>query len=381
MANFELKQDSDIFRFDTLTGTVTKNDAGFGTWTTDNQNRLIAQSAEGIKVPFTVVWKFNDKNELCLLDGEEQLVNFHDDSRPGYSVDRAVLNVKTKTGGPAQFQLRGEWDLDDSIRLIFTTPDNVKSTLEGRLNDLKSRFVYRFASRTSGRASHQSLLLFAGAWRTNPADQTQLQFLYNRENLTEDIFSLPGTYRFDAADNKLIYSYMAAGRTHGITFLGSLRVSPDFQISYAVKATMGQTGGMITASAVFANPSFDGMLELAVENPRTGSATYSIAGQFTHVRQSGTRIGVGFALAGGGGQPLTLLFQGSFTSNTGGTLDFTFTKNAQHMTISFTASQIRIGSVIAGASATIELAGGKLVGIEAMFGITFGSTSIAGGNV
>ncbi|MBN1567275.1 MAG: hypothetical protein JXA73_05485 [Acidobacteria bacterium] len=380
MATFELRQDSDKFQFDTLTGAVTKNGAAFGKWTTDNQNRLIAQPKEGKDVLFTMVWKFNDENELCLLNGGNQLVNFHDDARPSYSVDKAVLNVKTRTGVAPQFQLHGEWDLDDSLRLTFTTPDNVKSVLEGRLNDLRSRFVYRFASRTPGRASHQSLLLFVGTWRTNPEDQTQLQFLYKRENLTEDIFSLPGTYAFDAGDNKLMYSYAAEGRVHDIAFLGYLRVTPDFQICYAVKATMRQTGGTIAASAVFANPSFNGTLQLAVDSPRLGKTTYSVAGHFTHVRQSGTKIGVGFAIAGGGGQPLTLMFQGTFAANTGGTLDFTFTKNAQNMTISFTASQIKIGGAVAGASATIELAGGKLVGVEAMFGITFGSTSIAGGN-
>ena len=372
MATFELIQDADRFRFDTLTGTVTRNGAAFGVWTTDDHNRLIARPAQGADVPFTVVWKFNDNNELCLLEvGAAQLVNFHEAARPNYSVDQAVLKVKTRTGGSMQFQLFGEWDLDDQIRLTFTTPDNVKSVLEGRLNDLNSRFVYRVTSKVPGRESHQSTLLFRGVWRTNPADHTQLQFLYKRKNLTEDIFSLPGTYRFDTVDNKLLYGFSAAGRNHEIAFVGSLRISSDFQITYSVKAQLGQTGGVIAATAVFANPSFDGMLELAVDNPRTGSAVYSIAGEFTHVRRSGTRIGVGFAIAGGGGQPLTLMFQGSFTTNTGGTLDFTFTKNAQYMTISFTATQIKIGVASVNSSATIVLAGGNLVGVEAMFDVTF----------
>src|SRR5215813_5735732 len=167
MAAFTLKKDTDTYQFDTSgNASVTKNGAPFGTRTTDAQNKLIAQASDGSnKVAFEVTWAFSDQNELCVKSGNTLLCNFHADRRPRYDVVNAVLKVKPDFLSQHQFDLRGEWDLTSDMKLTFKTPDNVVSTLDGRLNDLRSRFNYRFASKVSGRESHTAQFVFVGRWR------------------------------------------------------------------------------------------------------------------------------------------------------------------------------------------------------------------------
>ncbi|MEP7305509.1 MAG: hypothetical protein ABJA98_08340 [Acidobacteriota bacterium] len=382
MATFQLKDGADTYRFDTSgNGAVAKNGAAFGTWTTDTRNTLTAQSADGTRsVAFDVSWVFSDRNELCIKSGATLLCNFHDDRRPRYDVVNAVLKVKPELTAPHQFELRGEWDLLPDMRLTFTTPDRVVSTLDGRVNDLRSRFNYRFASQVAGHESHAAQLVFVGRWRKDPGDPVRLNFIFQREDLSEDIFVLAGALTFSKAENQMIYRFDAGAQKHEIDFIGTLRVSPDFQISYTVANQVAQGNqtqvfaSEVVIDAVFANPSFEGDLSLAVKRPGGGETIFTIGGQFKHIRvPGGTNLAIGFAVSGGtGATPTTVAIDGTFSFASGNQLQFTLARNARQTTIGVSADQIKLGSVAtANAVGTIRLQDGSLRSVEVMFGITF----------
>jgi hypothetical protein len=380
VATFSLKSGSDTYQFDTAGNAgVRKNGVPFGSWTTDVQNKLIAQSEDGsVKVPFPVTWVFTDKNELCLKSGNDLLCNFHADRRPRYDVVNAVLKVKPDFVAQHQFELRGEWNLTPDMKLTFTTPDNQVSTLDGNLNDLRSRFNYRIASKVSGHESHTAQFLFVGRWRKDPDDPLKLNFVFQRENGTEDVFALAGTVTFNKSDNQMVYHFDGPTRTHQINLIGTLRVSPDFQLSYTIANQVAQgnqtqvTTSEIVIDALFGNSSFDGGLALSVKRAAEETVV-NLSGQFTHVRILGGNLGIGFAISGGTGTtPTIVALNGTFSTNAVGELQFTFAKNAKQMTIGISANQIKLGNfATANASGTIRLQDGSLRSIDVMFGVTF----------
>ena len=383
MANFTIRKAGDSWDFDTSgNGAVSANGLTFGTWGTDEQNTLIARSTDGSKTEsFDVAWSFNGNNELCVSSregaaGGEPLANFHEGRRPRYDLRDGVLIVRPDFTSAHQFEVRGEWDLREDMKLAFTTIDGIVSVLDGALSDLRSRFAYRIASKTVGRQDQTAILLFVGRWRADPDDKARLNFIYLRANRTEDIFKLPGELKVQPGTNQLAYSF--ANGKHNVSLVGSMRVSPDFQITYSVGAQVSQGNQVqvipadIVMEAVFANPSFAGGLQLAVKRPGGKEMVLTLSGKFTHVRQNGSRIGIGFSIAGGpGAAPFVVAFQGTFESADGARISFTFAGNAKSATIGFAADQIRIGGALASASATLEMKGGRVVAVQAMFGFTF----------
>jgi hypothetical protein len=379
---FQLKAGANTYRFDTTgNAAVTRNGAAFGTWTTGPRNTLVAQSTDGIvQIPFDVTWMFSDANELCVKSGDTLLCNFHDDRRPRYDVVNGVLKVKPDLSGAHQFELRGEWDLLPDMTLTFTTPDQQVSTLDGRLNDLRSRFNYRLASKVPGRESHTAQLVFVGRWRKDPLDPVKLNFIFQREDLSEDIFVLAGTLAFDKTENQMIYRFDTGTQTHQIDFIGTLRVSPDFQISYSIanQVAQGSQTQVLTSEvvidAVIANPALEGDLSLAVTRHGQTDTVFTIGGRFKHIRVGGgSNLAVGFAVSGGtGATPTTVAIDGTFSSAGGTELQFTFTRNAKQTTIGVSANQIKLGTVAtASTAATIRLGDGSLRSVEIMFGVTF----------
>ena len=380
MATFTLTSGTNTFVFDTSgNGAVTRNGVAFGQWSTNERNQLVVRPAQtgAPAQAFDVKWQFNDKNELCLSSGTQLLCNFHDDRRPRYDLAHAVLKVKPDVFGEQQFELRGEWDLrEQDMKLEFTMPDGAKSTLDGTLSDLRSRFAYHIASKTAGREDHTAILVFVGRWGKDPNDSTKLNFLYLRENNTEDVFKLPGDLEFSPGTNQIVYKF--GGGLHKVQIVGRVRVSPTFQITYSVGSQFSSGGATqvgasdIVIDAVFANASFEGGLQLAVRRPAGGETIYRISGQFTHVRQSGTRIGVGFSISGGTGTtPVVVGFRGTFDIANNGKVFFSFEGNAKNNTIEFGVDQIRLGGSTASASASIVTKDGKLAGVEVMFGFQF----------
>ena len=382
MAKFDLQKGADKFGFDTSgNGAVTKNGASFGVWTTDDQNKLVARPTDGSdSVSFDVVWVFTEQNELSVKNGNTVLCNFHADRRPRYDLFNAVLKVKPDFTGAHQFALHGEWDLRDDMKLTFTTPDKQVSVFDGQLNDLRSRFNYRVRSKVAGHESHTAQFLFVGRWRKDPADAAKLNFIYQRANGTEDTFVMAGTLTFNKADNQMVYRFDAATQSHQIDFVGSLRVSPDFQITYSIANQIAQgsqsqvVASDIVIDAVFANPAFEGGLSLAVKRPNGGETVFTLSGQFTHIRVSGTtNLAVGFSITSGtGATPTTVAIAGTFSFKNQSQLQFTFAHNAKQTTIGISATQLKLGTfATANASATIQLQDGSLKSVEVMFGVTF----------
>jgi len=192
---------------------------------------------------------------------------------------------------------------------------------------------------------------------------------------------LPGDFKFSRGDNQLVYSFNGATAAHQVTIVGTLRVSPSFQLTYSIKNQIasGIVGSEIVIAAVVANPSFDGNLQLAVKKPGGGETIFMVSGQFTHIRLGGTEVGVGFAISGGtGSTPLTVSINGKFSKTPVGDVTFTFERNAKFITIGVSAAQIRLGAFSATASATVKLVDGSVASVEVMFGVVFPLRSLSG---
>jgi len=177
---FTLTKGTDTFEFDTSgAGAVKKNGAVFGSWNTDDHNKLLAKPADGsAPITFDVVWRFTPQNELCLFNGNMLLINFHAERRPSYKLDRTILIVQPAFAKSHQFSVRGTWNLSSDMTLQFQTLDGQRSTISGSLSDPRGRFLYVIRSLDPAHGSHQSSLLFTGRWIKDPGDSTKLNFLF-----------------------------------------------------------------------------------------------------------------------------------------------------------------------------------------------------------
>src|SRR5437763_5862360 len=92
---FRLSQGADNFDFD-LKGQVRHNGDAFGTWSTDDQNRIAATGAAGAPATFVVDWAFNPKNQLTIASGGQTLLTLAPAAgmRPSFDTLDAVPRAK-----------------------------------------------------------------------------------------------------------------------------------------------------------------------------------------------------------------------------------------------------------------------------------------------
>lgn len=377
MATFKLTKDQDTFEFDVL-GPV-KNQAGqvIGKWNTDNNNKVVVQKDAGGSVVFeNLVWKFNANNQLVLSTADKEVVNFHKvGNRPFYETKDAVLLVRPERNNTFSFSLRGEWDLSDKHDLSITI-NGVTSVLDGFIQDQTGRFMYHFFDKGST-SLDRSILGFRGVWKQDAADALKLSFKYKRANQTEDEFVLPRAVTINRTMNQLMYEYDKKGQKFRLQFMGLLKISDDFVISYELDDQKSQNGDVLskkttfTIKAEFDKKDFSGNIEFKVAK-QGGTSTLSLRGNFTAVHKKGIKLSVGFAfeqVTASGIISSTFAFNGKIEFGSGMKVQWTFERNATKTTITISASDIRIGDAQIDGSLNIIGENNKFSGIRVLFGI------------
>jgi hypothetical protein len=356
MATFTLKKDNTTsFDCDTL-GKVKKAGADFGTWNTSKDNKIIIKGKDGSQTPIDVVWKFNDFNELCLLDtANKPLLNFHSTQNvvPFFAANKAVLQVFADENEDFSFELRGEWDMTDKHDLSITI-NNVKSVIDGFVDDPESRFSYHFFDKVKNPFN----IIFNGEWKqiTDNDGKPGLSFKYSREDGTQDEFKLPEAITIDRGVNQFVYQYNKKNKTRRIRLVGLLNVTPDFRITYSIDRQEGEEGGEEVKSttfeikAVLTKSKFEGDIEFLVKKAdgKTGTSLLGIRGSFT-ARPGGNVLKVGFAFAqerNGQMTKTTILFNGSLKlKNSLTEVQWDFAKTDNVTTFSITISDVKLGNV------------------------------------
>ncbi|PYP89962.1 MAG: hypothetical protein DMF61_01810 [Blastocatellia bacterium AA13] len=383
MASFQLKKGADVFDCDVF-GPVKKNGNQIGAWTTSKDNKIVINQTNGSPLTFDVTWKFNSDNHLCLSSGGNQIIDFHNvGNRPVCGARTAVLLTKPDKGAAFTFELRGEWDLDENHNLSFTI-NGAKSTLDGFIDDPLGGFVYHFRNKKD--ITQESLLAFVGKWQVNnsgaAAGALIMDFVYSREDGSEDKFTLPKSMIINRANNQLLYQYDKNNETFNIQIAGLLKISKDFEITYTIDRQVSGSGAerltstTFTLGAVFNKPNLSGDLELTIKKTdgTAGSTTLTIGGNFTAMLGANQlQVGYSFSQIRSGNTINTVFaFNGTLNIAHNGQVQFTFEKSASsQLSVSISAENIQLGSARANAALNLKTQDGKVVGIFGLFGVSF----------
>lgn len=382
MATFQLKQGADTFDCDPF-GVVTRGGAAAGSWTTGKDNKINIKRTDGSQTSIDVNWKFDGNNHLCLFSGETQIFDFYNaGNNPQCGALNAVLVVKPDRNKPFTFQLRGEWDLDEKHNLSITI-NGAKSTLDGFIDDPRGRFMYHFRNKED--ITQESILGFVGNWQQNAAAQAQgqlvMDFVYSREDGTKDTFTLPKSMIINRVNNQLLYQYDKNNEVFRVQIAGLLKISKDFELTYTIDRQVSGTGAeqvkstTFTVGAVFTKPTLSGELTLALKKTdgTAGGTSLTIAGNFTAMLGA-TQLQAGFSFSqirSGNKVDTTFAFSGTLSIANNGQVQWKFEKNAQQLSVSISASDIKLGKARADARLNLTAQNGKVVGVTGLFGVSF----------
>lgn len=304
MSEFNLSNGTNIYTLDLAGKVFDETNNQVGKWTTNNQNKIVINKNSGDNEEIAVCWQFDTNHQFCLLDSHQNLVyNFHStpSNRPKCTLADAVLVVTPINRRVFQFQVRGDWSIDEQHRLIFVC-DGITSTLDGILSDNKSRFIYRATDKVNNRITHR--LRFAGRWEqlTDSAGVPQLKFHYRKEADQFGVFDLPanGNFIIQKGSNQFQYVYDKDNRKFGLTLVGFLEINENLEISYTIdrqssngKELVSQT--TLALQTAFSGEDFEGNLGLVLlkGDNSPGSHELTITGDYTGVIGA-TRVMIGF---------------------------------------------------------------------------------------
>jgi hypothetical protein len=386
---FSLKdQAGNSYDFDLL-GSVLQGGNAIGTWTTDaNNNLAMTLNAAGAPAPapFPVEWDFT-QNELRLYSGGKLLFNFNGTKGvvPDYTSINAIIYVEP-TGDPGfRFPLYATWGLTDNHDLRVTIGAST-STIAGILEDDQSRFLFTFISQNPSDDEELYTLGFAGSWQsTNVNGVPMMSFVYKIQDAAGNIqdsptpFSLPLGIQLDKNINQFVYNYSKDGQTHSIQLVGLLEISPDFQITYSIKAQTSGSGLPLTSGTTiqiqtkFNMQEFKGGLQLTVlANDGTPGVTLTVGGNFQYVFGQNT-LGMGFSYSQNSStKTRTVGFNGNLTLVNGTTLQWTFlaSPNVGTFSLSVTAG-FMLGNVAGAIAVTVVDQNGQLQSISVVAGFRF----------
>ena len=390
MAGFQLTKDGQTFDFD-ISGAASKAGTAVGTWTTsgDDKNNILIKPAAGAPITFDVVWKFNQFNQLTINSGTKEVYNLHQPGiRPKYELTDNVLKIKPDTSKSFGFDLNGDWAINEEHDLTVSLA-GAKSTIDGFVEDDRSRFVYHFFTKKGDQML--SRLIFAGKWDHTVDDGDPLMhFRGNRltkvngqASTKEFVLELPGKVMFDKTINQLVYDYDKKGFSHRLQFAGQLNVSPKFVITYKLDSFKSGNKQLVASTtieihAVYDTPKFGADLQLTLmKNNGQPGTTLIIGGNFTK-DLGGAKLKVAFSykfskVQGQSSAAQTLSLSGSLQPKDNGQLVWAFSADSvtRVMTVSFAANDFRIGSVMANAKLNFETESGHVVGIHMLFGFNF----------
>jgi hypothetical protein len=232
--------------------------------------------------------------------------------------------------------------------------------------------------------TQRSILGFVGEWiHKNEAGAPKLDFKYKREDKTEDIFSLPKVLSVDrrpATLNQFMYEYDKKGQKSRIQFVGTLKVSEDFVITYELDRQVSQTGEQQVAATTFTikadidKKDFSGNIEFRVrkEDGTSGSTTLTLRGDFTAMLGK-TKLQVGFSfnqVRSTGTVTTTFAFNGTLELKNG-KVQWSFEKSATKTTLIISASDIVLGPARIDARLNLVREDGKISGVQFLLGVSF----------
>jgi hypothetical protein len=383
MPGLQLTKNADNFVLDPL-GTVTINNAPGGKWKTDQSNKIVVTKNDNSTVSFDVTWEFNTDNQLVVSAAGKKF-NFSEvpGNVPRYETRNAVLVVRPNKNQPFTFELRGDWSLSETHDLTITI-NGKASTIDGFINDPRSRFMFHFSNKKA--LLQSSVLGFVGTWSefVDADGQPRLKFVYKRDGQADGEFVLPKGITIDKSMNQLMYEYDKNGNKRRIQLVGTLMISDDFTISYGLdrqSSADGQTqvgSTTFTFNAAFKKNNFSGDLDLAIvkQDGTIGSTTISISGKFTAVIGS-TSLLAGFTFEqnrAGNKTTTTFGFSGKLQFNGNkGSIEWAFkTDNTTTKTITLAVNvDINVGEVQLDARLNLQMEGGQMKGVTFFLGVGF----------
>ena len=383
MPGLQLTKNNENFVIEPL-GTVTINNAPAGKWKTDQTNKIVVTKNDNSTVSFDVVWEFNTDNQLVVSAAGKKF-NFTEVAAniPRYETRNAVLVVKPNKDKPFSFELRADWSLSETHDLTITI-NGKASTIDGFINDPRSRFMFHFSNKQA--LLRSSVLGFVGAWSefVDEGGQPRLKFTYKRDGQPDGEFVLPKGITIDKTMNQLMYEYDKNGNKRRIQLVGTLMISDDFTISYGLdrqSSTDGQTqfgSTTFTFNAAFKKKNFTGDLDLAIvkQDGTVGGTTISISGKFTAVIGK-TSLLAGFTFEqnrAGNKTSTTFGFSGKlqFIGNKG-SIEWAFTTdNTTTKTITLALNvDINVGATQIDARLNLKMEGGQMKGVTFFLGVGF----------
>ena len=382
MAGLQLTKNNETFLIEPL-GTVTQNNVAVGKWKTDQTNKIVVTRNDNSTIPFDVVWEFNSDNQLVVSAAGKKF-NFTEVTAnvPRYETQDAVLVVKPNKDQAFSFELRGDWALSESHDLSITM-NGKTSVIDGFVNDPRSRFMFHFSNKKN--LLQGSVLGFVGDWSefVDATGQPRLKFVYKRAGQADGEFVLPKGVVVDKSMNQLMYEYDKDGKKRRIQLVGTLMISDDFQINYALDRQTSSDGQQQVASttftfnAAFKKNNFTGDLDLAIkkQDGTVGATTISISGKFTAVLGS-ARLLAGFTFEqnrAGNKTTTTFGFAGKLEFKQG-SIQWAFTTdNTTTKTITLAVNvDINIGnSTQLDARLNLAMENGQLKGVTFFLGIAF----------
>jgi hypothetical protein len=180
--------------------------------------------------------------------------------------------------------------------------------------------------------------------------------------------------------NQFMYEYDKKGEKFRLQFMGVLKISEDFAISYTLDEQRAQNGDVLSKQTTLAiqatidKKNFSGNIDFKVSKKGGGSTTISLRGNFTAVHTKGVKLAVGFAFeqeTSLGKVQTSFALNGSLTFGSGGKIQWTFEKNATSTSITISATDITVGETHFDGSLNIRREGGTTVGVRMLFGIVF----------
>jgi hypothetical protein len=269
---------------------------------------------------------------------------------------------------------------------LSITINGVKSVIDGFFFDPRSRFMYHFVDKKN--QLQASVFGFVGSWGhfTDPAGKPRVRFTYQMEPAADGTprtgaFELPEGVIINRSNNQLVYQYDKAGQTRQIQFVGTLAISPDFVITYALDRQVSGSGQQqvgattFTFGAAINKKNFTGDLELLIKKPdgSVGESTLAIRGSFRGVHGT-TKVQVGFTFEqtrGASRVTTTFGFAGAVEMKNG-TIQFAFASNSITKTITLAINaDIRLGSASLDQSLNIKLENGQVASVKFLLGVSF----------
>lgn len=383
MPGLQLTKNTDNFVIEPL-GTVTINNAPGGKWKTDQTNKIVVTKNDNTTVSFDVAWEFNSDNQLVVsAAGKKFSFSEVPANVPRYETRDAVIVVTPNKNKPFAFELRGDWSLSETHDLTITI-NGKASTIDGFINDPRSRFMFHFSNKKN--LLQSSIFGFVGTWSefVDAAGQPRLKFAYKRDGQPDGEFVLPKGITIDKSMNQLMYEYDKNGNKRRIQLVGTLMISDDFTIRYGLDRQSASNGQQqvgsttFTFNAAFKKNNFTGDLDLAIikQDGTAGGTTISISGKFTAVIGSASLV-AGFTFEqnrAGNKTTTTFGFSGKLQFNQNkGSIEWAFlTDNTTTKTITLAINvDINLGSTQLDARLNLKMEGGQMKGITFFLGVGF----------